>query len=39
MDFVELFKDDDNGISEMSEMAASIVKEHFDPIIRIYDNV
>lgn len=33
MKFVELFKDDDGGISEMSEMAASIVRDHFDPII------
>ncbi len=33
MKFVELFKDDDGGISEMSEMATSIVRNHFDPII------
>lgn len=33
MKFVELFKDDDGGISEMSEMATSIVRDHFDPII------
>ena len=38
MKFVELFKDDDGGISEMSEMATSIVRDHFDPIIGTAQN-
>ncbi len=33
MEFTELFSDDADGISEMSEMAESIVREHYDPII------
>ncbi|MBE5958254.1 MAG: GNAT family N-acetyltransferase [Lachnospiraceae bacterium] len=33
MYFIELSKDDDKGISEMSVMATSIVREHFDPLI------
>lgn len=33
MEFTELFKDDKAGISEMSSMAAAIVREHFDPLI------
>lgn len=33
MDFIELFAEDGTGISNMSEMATEIVREHFDPII------
>ena len=33
MEFTELFAENKQGIVEMSEMATSIVREHFDPII------
>ncbi|MBR3645825.1 MAG: GNAT family N-acetyltransferase [Lachnospiraceae bacterium] len=33
MNFVELYKNDKLRISEMSKMATSIVREHFDPLI------
>jgi len=33
MRFTELFKENADGISAMSEMATAIVREHFDPLI------
>ncbi len=33
MEFDELYKNDADGISEMSAMASEIVREHYDPII------
>lgn len=33
MNFEQLMPYDENGIKEMSRMAATIVREHFDPII------
>ncbi len=33
MDFICLHEDDEKAVTEMSVLASSIVKEHFDPII------
>lgn len=33
MEFDELYKNDADGIREMSAMASEIVREHYDPII------
>lgn len=33
MEFIKLSKDDINEITQMSEMATEIVRDHFDPII------
>lgn len=33
MDFIELSKEDNKGIGEMSKMATTIVREYFDPLI------
>lgn len=38
MYFEELFKNQENRIREMSDMAISIVREHFDPLIGTEQN-
>ncbi len=39
MDFVRLIPGDKEGIKEMSSMASSIVREHYDPIIGKESNI